>query len=79
MRVNVGKTGVTSVSVGRRGVTTNLNSKGSRTTFGIPGTGLSYSTERTGGSRSGGRSSSGGGGVAVAVFIVVAIAIAVLR
>jgi hypothetical protein len=79
VRVNIGKTGVTSVSVGRRGLTTNFNAKGSRTTFGIPSTGLSYSTDRTGGPRSGGRSSSAGGGVAVVVFVVVAIVVVVLR
>jgi hypothetical protein len=47
VRINLGKGGVTSVSVGRRGMTMNLNKTGTKTTFGFPGTGLSYVTQRT--------------------------------
>jgi Protein of unknown function (DUF4236) len=46
VRLNVGKQGINSVSVGRRGMTTNIGSKGTRMTLGIPGTGLSYYTRR---------------------------------
>lgn len=44
--LNVGKTGVTSMSVGKPGLTFNINDKGIKTTVGLPGTGLSYSTSR---------------------------------
>ena len=46
VRVNMGKGGFTSVSVGGRGLTYNVNKKGKkRITAGIPGTGMSYSEE----------------------------------
>ncbi len=44
--VNLGKRGITSVSVGRRGATMNVNRKGSRETYSVPGTGMSYQTKR---------------------------------
>ena len=51
VRVNVGKTGL-STSFGTNGLRYTINSKGRRTTtFGIPGSGLSYSTS-SGGRRS---------------------------
>src|SRR5690348_16974604 len=40
--LNFGKSGLTSVSVGRRGVHTTFGRCGPRTTIGLPGTGLSY-------------------------------------
>ena len=49
VRVNVGKRGVSSVSVGRRGRTTNINKRGTKHSIGIPGTGVSYSTKRRSG------------------------------
>jgi hypothetical protein len=42
-RLNFGKTGFTSLSVGGRGMTANFGRKGTRMTFGIPGTGCSWS------------------------------------
>lgn len=45
VRVNIGKKGVSSVSVGRRGASVNVGRKGARANVGIPGTGLSYSTK----------------------------------
>lgn len=73
VRLNVGKRGVTSVSVGGRGMTTNINKSGSRTTVGLPGSGISYSTKR--------KSSSGGsrlgivlGSIFLAVCLLVALA-----
>lgn len=42
LRLNIGKRG-TSLSIGRRGATTNISKRGVRQTFGIPGTGISYS------------------------------------
>jgi hypothetical protein len=43
LRLNLGKTGV-SVSLGRPGATVNFSRRGTRSTIGLPGTGLSYST-----------------------------------
>ena len=37
--------GFPSFSIGRRGLTTNIGKRGVRTTFGIPGSGLSYTTK----------------------------------
>jgi hypothetical protein len=55
IRLNVGKNGINSVSVGGRGATTNIGKHGAHTTYSIPGTGISY---RTGSHKSG---SQGGG------------------
>lgn len=44
VRVNVGKKGVSSLSVGRPGANINIGKRGSRANIGIPGSGLSYST-----------------------------------
>lgn len=44
LRLNVGKKGISSVSVGGKGVRVNLSKKGTRTTLGVPKTGLSYSS-----------------------------------
>jgi hypothetical protein len=49
-RLNVGKKGINSVSVGGRGATTNIGKRGTHTTYSIPGTGISY---RTGSHKSG--------------------------
>lgn len=43
VRVNIGKKSVSSLSVGPRGAKVNVGRKGTRTTVGIPGSGLSYS------------------------------------
>ena len=53
VRLNVGL-GRSSLSLGGRGATVNLSSRGTRTTLGIPGTGLSW-TSSSGGSRASGR------------------------
>ena len=44
VRVNVGKKGVSSVSVGGKGARVSVGKKGTRTTVSAPGTGLSYSS-----------------------------------
>lgn len=44
VRVNVGKTR-SSVSLGGKGITTNVSKRGVKTTVSIPKTGLSYSTK----------------------------------
>ncbi|MBN8890405.1 MAG: hypothetical protein ABS99_06070 [Acetobacteraceae bacterium SCN 69-10] len=43
LRVNLSKSGA-SVSVGGRGFTTNFGRNGARTTIGLPGSGVSYTT-----------------------------------
>jgi len=47
IKLNISKSG-TSLSVGRDGATTNINSDGIKTTVGMPGTGISYQTNRKG-------------------------------
>lgn len=44
LKVNIGKSGFTSVSIGKKGASVNINKKGTRSTIGIPGSGLSYSS-----------------------------------
>ena len=44
VRINISKKGLSSLSVGRPGATVNINKKGTRTTVGIPGSGLSHSS-----------------------------------
>ncbi|WP_425918443.1 DUF4236 domain-containing protein [Acinetobacter sp. TSRC1-2] len=46
VRLNVGKKGISSVSVGGKGTRVSVGKKGTRTTVGIPGTGLSYSSHQ---------------------------------
>ena len=45
LRINLSK-GMPSLSVGRRGATLNVNRDGVRSTFGLPGSGLSYQTRQ---------------------------------
>jgi hypothetical protein len=45
IRVNFSK-GMPSLSIGRRGSTVNINKDGVKSTFGLPGTGLSYQTKQ---------------------------------
>jgi hypothetical protein len=50
IRLNVSKSGV-SASIGRRGAWFTFGGKGTRTTVGIPGTGISYTTSSSHGAR----------------------------
>ena len=43
IRLNLSKSGPSSISVGGRGLTYNIGKKGTRATGGLPGTGLAYS------------------------------------
>lgn len=45
--INIGKNGINSVSLGGKGLTTNINRKGVQHTIGLPGSGLSYQTKRS--------------------------------
>ena len=47
IRVNLGKSGITSVSVGKRGASLNIGKKGVYANIGLKGTGLSYRTKLT--------------------------------
>jgi hypothetical protein len=51
VRLNMGRTGFTSVSVGGKGLTANVGRRGVRTTVGLPGTGISYTTSTATGRR----------------------------
>jgi len=42
LKINVGKTGITSATIGKRGASINIGKKGTYANLGIPGTGLSY-------------------------------------
>lgn len=42
VRINIGKKGLTSTTIGKRGLTTSVGKKGIFQNIGIPGTGLSY-------------------------------------
>ncbi len=47
VKLNVSKNGISSVSLGKRGSSININKNGTRVTAGIPGSGMSYSTKRS--------------------------------
>lgn len=44
VKLNIGKKGITSVSIGKRGASVNINKKGTRSNIGIPGTGISHTS-----------------------------------
>lgn len=46
LKLNISKKGVSSVSAGKKGATINLGRKGASQTIGLPGTGLSYRTDK---------------------------------
>jgi len=69
VKLNVGKKGISSISVGKKGATLNINKDGKTTgTVGIPGTGLSYSKTASPG-KSGDRPKAGP--VLTAIIIIV--------
>lgn len=47
VHLNIGKKGISSVSVGGRGASMNFNKKGHQTTVGVPGSGVSYTSKRS--------------------------------
>ncbi|MHA3059661.1 DUF4236 domain-containing protein [Acinetobacter sp. ANC 4636] len=52
VKLNISKRGVSSVSVGTKGARVSVSKKGTRTTVGIPGSGLSYSSYKSHGQNS---------------------------
>ncbi len=46
VKLNVTKNGLSSISVGKRGSSININKHGTKATVGIPNSGMSYSTKR---------------------------------
>ena len=47
VRLNFGKKGITSATIGRKYAKTNISSKGTHNTYSLPGTGISYRTKTT--------------------------------
>src|ERR1700756_4237863 len=70
IRLNVGRKGINSVSVGGRGATANIGKHGTHTTYSIPGTGISYRT----GSYKSGSGSTGVGCCGLCFFGFIALA-----
>ena len=46
VRLNLTQKGISSISIGKRGATVNINSQGVQASLGVPGTGLSYRSKR---------------------------------
>jgi hypothetical protein len=47
IKLNLSKRGISSVSAGKKGATVNLSQRGIKQTIGLPGTGLSYQTDKS--------------------------------
>lgn len=47
LKLNISKKGVSSVSAGKKGAMVNLGRRGMSQTVGLPGTGLSYRTDKS--------------------------------
>lgn len=45
--LNLSKKGISSTSIGKKGATFNLSKKGIKQTIGLPGTGLSFQTDKS--------------------------------
>ncbi len=59
VRLNIGKKGISSLSVGKRGASVNFGKNGTHANVGIPGSGLSYRTRLDGPNRPPQREASG--------------------
>ena len=46
VRLNLTQKGISSLSIGKRGATINVNRQGVQASLGVPGTGVSYRTKR---------------------------------
>ena len=46
VRLNLTQKGISSISIGKRGATVNINGQGVQASLGVPGTGLSYRSKR---------------------------------
>lgn len=73
VKINISKKGLNSVSLGGKGASVNLGKKGRRTTVGIPGTGMSYTSTSKRRRSSAKRSSGGCGGLILLVVIVLVV------
>jgi hypothetical protein len=47
LKLNITKNGISSLSAGKKGAVLNFSKKGMKQTIGIPGTGLSYQTDKS--------------------------------
>ncbi|USZ15743.1 DUF4236 domain-containing protein [Moraxella sp. FZFQ2102] len=72
VKLNVSKKGLSSVSLGGKGASMNFGKKGCRTTVGIPGTGMSY-TSSSRRRRTRKKSSGGCGGLILLIIIVMVV------
>lgn len=72
VKLNVSKKGLSSISLGGKGVSMNFGKKGRRTTVGIPGTGMSY-TSSSRHRRTRKKSSGGCGGLILLIIIVMVV------
>lgn len=72
VKLNVSKKGLSSVSLGGKGASMNFGKKGRRTTVGIPGTGMSY-TSSSRHRRTRKKSSGGCGGLILLIIIVMVV------
>lgn len=52
INLNIGKNGITSATIGKRGASLNIGKKGTKATLGLPGTGLSWTSGPIGSSAS---------------------------
>lgn len=68
LRVNVGKRGITSVSLGTRGARVTMGSRGTTTSLGIPGTGVSVQSHSPASRRPSSSSSAGSVGALAALL-----------
>ncbi|PNP98510.1 DUF4236 domain-containing protein [Moraxella sp. RCAD0137] len=73
VKLNVSKKGLSSVSLGGKGASMNFGKKGRRTTVGIPGTGMSYTSTSKRRRRTRKKSSGGCGGLILLIIIVMVV------
>ncbi|WP_417586991.1 DUF4236 domain-containing protein [Pararhodobacter oceanensis] len=85
IRLNIGKSGITSVNLGRRGSSVSLGKTGTHLNLGVPGTGLSRRTKISGAARARAKSDEPSGaaerpvtGGSVYVFMAVAVVVGVI-
>ena len=76
--LNLSKSGV-STSIGKKGLTVNVGHGKTRTTVGIPGTGMSYSTTRDASGSSEGKSGSNLFGLLLIFGVIVLLLLLILR
>jgi hypothetical protein len=79
VRFNFGKNGYTSTSIGGRGISFNFSKKGTKTTFGLPGTGCSWSKFTPKPKAPGPAGSSGGDGIWIGLVMFLGVGATIFR